>query len=78
MKTYAYKNVESEVLKSSSGGAFIKLCQVFEKIYGRENISFYGATFDDKLNIVHKRVNTADECECFQGSKYVKSQMKTF
>ena len=72
-EVYAFKNCEEEVLKSSSGGAYIAICNAFEKEFGKDSVSFYGATYDNDLTVIHKRVSSAKECKIFQGSKYVKS-----
>lgn len=72
-KVYAFKNTQEELLKSSSGGAFIAICKAFNQKYKNEKKAFYGATYDEKLNIVHKRVENVKECCIFQGAKYVKS-----
>lgn len=76
-EVYAYKNTHDEVMKSSSGGAFIAICHAFEAIGGKGNTTFYGAAFDEDMNVVHKRVESAGECRIFQGSKYVKSATET-
>lgn len=70
---YAYKNNEAELMKSSSGGAFIAVCEAFEWMHGAGKVSFFGATFDESMRVVHMGVDTTDECHQFQGSKYVKS-----
>lgn len=72
-EVYAFQNVKEEVMKSSSGGAFIALCRAFDSIYKGKTV-FYGAAFDDKLNVVHCCAKSVNECEIFQGSKYVKSK----
>lgn len=74
-EVYAVRNNLNEVMKSSSGGAFIAICKALESKYGRGNVTFYGVCFDNKMNVIHKRVNYADECSIFQGSKYVKSDI---
>lgn len=71
-KVYAFKNTKEELLKSSSGGAFIAICYALEKKFKNE-IAFYGVSYDKDMNVVHQRVETALECHIFQGSKYVKS-----
>lgn len=71
-QVYAFQNLKEEVMKSSSGGAFIALCRAFENIH-KGNAVFYGAAFDDKLNVVHRYAESVNECKAFQGSKYVKS-----
>lgn len=73
-EVYAYKNIDEEVLKSSSGGAFIALCEAFEKLHGKGNVAFYGAAFDENLNVKHLGVLSLKECKVFQGSKYVRSE----
>lgn len=70
---YAYKNTEEEVMRSSSGGAFIRLCREFEEIHGKENVAFYGVVLDENMEVKHMRANSAEQCHIFQGSKYVKS-----
>lgn len=70
---YAYKNNDAEVMRSSSGGAFIGICYAFEKQYGIGNCEFYGASYDDQMCVKHTRVSRAMDCHIFQGSKYVRS-----
>ena len=67
-EVYAFKNIEEEVKRSSSGGAFIALCYAFEKIHGVGSVVFCGATFDDSMQVKHIVVENADECRAFQGS----------
>ena len=50
-EVYAFKNIEEEVKRSSSGGAFIALCYAFEKIHGVGSVVFCGATFDDSMQV---------------------------
>lgn len=75
MSVYAYKNIEAEVMKSSSGGAFIKLCEAFEQVHEKGKVAFYGACLQKDMTVRHCAVYSAEECHCFQGSKYVKSQL---
>lgn len=72
-RVYAFQNTLEEVMNSSSGGAFIALCTAFERKYPG-NAVFCGVTFDEKLNVVHKCVQSIKECEIFKGSKYVHSR----
>lgn len=74
-KVYAFKNTFEQLMKSSSGGAYIALCETFENIFGKGNVVFYGAMYDKELNVIHGRKCSAEECSDFQGSKYVKSDM---
>lgn len=71
---YAFKNIDKEVMKSSSGGAFIAICQTFEVLHGIGNVAFCGAAFDDQMMVKHMCVESAAECCIFQGAKYVKSE----
>ena len=54
-KVYAFKNTFEQLMKSSSGGAYIALCEAFEKTFGKENVVFYGAMYDKNLNVIHGR-----------------------
>lgn len=73
---YAFKNTPDEVMKSSSGGAFIAICNVIEIVCGKGNVLFCGSAFDDTMNVCHSIVYTAEECHKFQGSKYVRSNLR--
>lgn len=73
-QVYAFQNTDEQVMRSSSGGAFIALCQAFELEHGAGNVAFYGAAFDEDFNVKHMGVFSAGECGIFQGSKYVKSE----
>lgn len=70
---YGFQNTRKEVMQSSSGGAFIALCKAFEKLYAGNTV-FCGAAFDSEMNVVHKCVESLEECKIFKGSKYVKSR----
>lgn len=72
-KVYAYKNNKNELMKSSSGGAFIALCKAFELKFGQSNVAFCGAAFDENLEVTHQCVFSTHQCGIFQGSKYVRS-----
>ena len=76
-EAYAYKNSNDILMKSSSGGAFMGICNAFVKdIAKNTQWSVYGAKFDDEFRVVHGRATTIAECEMFCGSKYVQSDMK--
>jgi len=60
---------------SSSGGIFPLICDAFHKLYG-DNCLFYGAIFDDNLNVVHCAEEYRNIYKFF-GSKYVQSDMHT-
>ena len=72
-RVYAVKNKNSEIRKnSSSGGVFTAIAKC---ILDNDGI-VYGATFDDDMSIIHKRITTKGELEQLRGSKYVQSNMK--
>ena len=75
-RVYAFQNTVEEVMRSSSGGAFIAICKAFEEMHGAGNVVFYGATYGDNMQVEHRGVFSAQECSIFQGSKYVKSKCK--
>lgn len=75
-KAYAYKNTNEILMQSSSGGAFIGLCNAFIKVAGANTPwSVYGVKFDDNFRILHSRATTLEECFAFCGSKYAQSDL---
>jgi len=74
-EVYAFKNNRDILLKSSSGGAF---WAVLEACYRKSNneVTVYGAMFDDKFRVVHNAAYTLEECAPFRGSKYVRSDTR--
>lgn len=71
-KVYAYKNKRGILMKSSSGGAFWGIAETFFKAGGG---TCYGAKFDSDFRVLHGKAKNLEECEAFQGSKYVQSDM---
>ena len=71
-KVFAFKNYE--VVGSSSGGAFPTIIKAISDIE-KKDIVIYGATFDENLNVVHKRVVGLMSMTGLQGSKYVQSKI---
>lgn len=70
MVVFAAQNSDSDIVAhSSSGGAFSLLADEIIKGGG----VVYGAAFDDKWNIVHKRVEGCEELSLIRGSKYAYS-----
>lgn len=74
-RVFAFCNTEDQVMRSSSGGAFIAICETFEKLYQNKNVYYFGAAFDDNMNVKHQYCKDLDDCIKFQGSKYVKSNI---
>lgn len=73
---YAYKNINKELMRSSSGGAFIQICKAFAEGKKDKYKCYYcGAILTEKMNVEHQIVESVDQCFKFQGSKYVKSEI---
>lgn len=67
---YAARNQNVEALKnSSSGGAFYALA---ESIL-RQNGAVYGAAFNEKFELEHRRITDISEIRPLMGSKYLQS-----
>ena len=62
------ENIRSQ---SSSGGIFTILA---EEILEKNGVVF-GATFDEKYNVVHEYIEKKEDLEKFRGSKYVQSSI---
>ena len=75
-QVYAFKNTDTEVMRSTSGGAFIGICNAFELLHKNRKKYIYGAELTSSLKVRHTGVTSAKECSIFQGSKYVKSDCK--
>jgi coenzyme F420-reducing hydrogenase beta subunit len=76
MRAYAYQNNPSEVMHSSSGGAYRRIIQSISLLYPNEKFVYYGAAWNDDLSVSHKRVtNIDDAARLFSGSKYVRSNI---
>ena len=72
LETFAAINRREDVrLRSSSDGVFPLLA---EWIIDRDGVVF-GAAFDKKWNVVHRKAATKAELKDLQGSKYVQSRM---
>lgn len=74
IKVYAYKNVQEEVNKASSGGAFYKILTVLVDSFCGDYV-IYGATWTDDLRVEHQRVESLELASKFRGSKYVRSDI---
>ena len=67
-KVYAAKHKNENVrMNSTSGGAFTAIS---DYVLGNKGIVF-GVAFDENMNAVHGRANSAEERDKFKGSKYV-------
>jgi len=74
MNVYAFKNTTVELAKSSSGGAFNGLIRAFCAYFEKPVI--VGAAFDVKGDVRHEYAFSLIETEKFNGSKYVKSDLR--
>lgn len=73
LHTYAARNKDSEVQRtSSSGGVFFALVEYV--ITEKQGVVF-GARFNDKWEVVHDYAETLEDAKSFKGSKYVQSRI---
>lgn len=69
---YAYRSLECDFDKSTSGGAFSKIVRSFFDI-GPGVV--YGVVLDNNMIVRHSRATNFNECSVFRGSKYVRSNL---
>ena len=71
---YIARTTNDEILQhSSSGGLFSELSDWIIK----QNGSIYGAGFDSKQNVIHKRAINIEQRNSLRGSKYVQSNLES-
>lgn len=71
--SYACKNKDDNIrLNSSSGGIFYLLA---ESIISKKGV-VYGAVYDKKFDVLHKRIDKISSIKEMMGSKYVQSDLK--
>lgn len=71
-KAYAYRSLECDFDKSTSGGAFTKIVRSF---FDKGPGIVYGVVVDNDMLIKHSRATTFEDCLVFRGSKYVRSKL---
>ena len=72
-EVYAVRHVdEAELARSQSGAAF----WAFAESVLNEGWVIYGVGYDDKLHVIHKRVETIESCQELRGSKYSQSDLR--
>ena len=72
VRTCIVRNKNEEILmRSTSGGFFYALCEYVIQKGG----VVYGVRLNDKLEVVHSRAETIEDCVPFLGSKYVQSYL---
>lgn len=72
VKCYAaYSNNKSTIVASSSGGIYT---EIVSDIFRRSG-KVYGVAYCDDMQVKHQRMNSIEDIEKFQGSKYVQSDM---
>lgn len=59
------------LLKSSSGGAFSAICNIFD-----ENVIICGCTYDENLKVMHDCIANTEEIKRFRKSKYLQSDVR--
>lgn len=74
-KAYAYKNTPEILEKSSSGGAFLRLAEIFFDMCENQKGYVYGAAFDEEFGVKHSAAANIEECKKFCGSKYIQSNI---
>lgn len=74
MKVFAAHNPDAEIRRqSSSGGVFSMLA---EKVIDAGGV-VYGAAFNERWEVEHRRVDTVEGLQALRGSKYVFSKVGT-
>ena len=72
IKAYASMNKDLQTrMKSSSGGIFTLIAEYILDLNG----VVFGATFNEKFEVVHSYIENKEEVYKFQGSKYVQSKI---
>lgn len=74
-EAYAYKNTPEILEYSSSGGAFLRLAELFFERCGEQKGYVYGAAFDEEFGVRHSAAANIIECKKFCGSKYIQSNL---
>ena len=67
----ARSNKKEELELSQTGALSSSIIQLFLKKPG----VVYGALYNEKHEVIHKRATTSKECEPFRGSKYIQSNL---
>lgn len=64
-------------MASSSGGAYTAICQAIQEYHNNEEITYYGAAWQEDFTVKHERVTSLDGISRFRKSKYVQSEIFT-
>lgn len=73
METYVAYCIDNKVLNESSSGGIFTL--ISNSILDKNGV-IYGASFNDKLEIVHTRIDKKEDLFKLRGSKYVQSLLR--
>ena len=76
IEVFAFSHKADVVKKSASGGAFSAIVEAFFSIYPTSQAVVYGVTLNENMEAVYQSANTLEQCKKFQGSKYVRSNMR--
>lgn len=71
---YAVKNKDKDIVLSSSSGGVV---DAFSKAIFKMKGVVYGATYNQKFELIYKRAENLDESIGFRGSKYVQADLKS-
>lgn len=72
-QVYALHHRDEEIWeKSSSGGVFAALCEAVLA----EGGCVFGAAYNERWEVVHRRADTQETADAFRGSKYVQSDLQ--
>lgn len=71
-QAFIVRNKNCDIVKtSSSGGFFSALCEYVIREHG----VVFGAGFGENWEVRHVESHSLEDCKCFQGSKYVQSNL---
>lgn len=77
ISAYAYQNTDDEVIKSSSGGAYRRICKTIAKAYPERKIIYYGAAWQENMSCaIIRETDQAIAFNKFSGSKYVRASIE--
>ena len=61
--------------RSSSGGAFSEICRAISERFNQEPVFYFGAVWNDQLQVEHRSVDSFSTIDVFCRSKYVQSNV---
>lgn len=76
IEVFAFSHKAEVLEKSASGGAFYAITEAFFHIYSATPKLVYGVTLNENMEVVYQSADSLEQCRKFQGSKYVRSNMR--